>query len=311
MPDLYVGVDVSTDALDLARSDGHAERIPHDDDGLVRLTALCDGATLVVLEATGGIERRAAVELAADGVPVAVVNPRQVRDYARATGRLAKTDAIDAVVLALFAERVRPEPRPVPDAEQRTLAALVARRRQISDMLVAERNRLRTADPAVRPSVEAHVAFLEGQHAEADRALDEAVAQSPTWAERAALLQSAPGVGRVRAATLIAEVPELGRLSGREIAALVGVAPLARDSGRLRGRRTTWGGRAPVRSVLYMAALAASRTNPVLRAFYTGLVRRGKAPKVALVAVMRKLLVALNAMARDGRRWGENLAATA
>ena len=310
MPSLYVGVDVSTDALDLARSDGQAERLPYDADGLARLAALCEGADLVVLEATGGIERRAAAELVAARLPVAVVNPRQARDFARATGRLAKTDAIDAAVLALFAERVRPEPRPVPDAEQRALAALVARRRQLSDMLVAERNRLRSADPAVHASIEAHVAFLEGQHAEADRALADAVESSAVWSERSDLLQSAPGVGRVLATTLIAEVPELGRLSGREIAALVGVAPLARDSGRLRGRRTVWGGRAPVRSVLYMAALSASQSNPVLRAFYEGLVRRGKARKVALVAVMRKLLVALNAMVRDGRRWGENLAVT-
>ena len=311
MPDLYVGVDVSTDALDLARSDGYAESVPHDPDGLRRLAALCADASLVVLEATGGVERKAAVELVGVGVPVAVVNPRQVRDFARATGQLAKTDAIDAGVLALFAERVRPEPRPLPDAEQRALTALVARRRQVSDMLVAERNRLRTADPAVRPSVEAHVAFLEGQHVEADRALGEAVESGALWSERSALLQSAPGVGRVLATTLIAEVPELGRLSGREIAALVGVAPLARDSGRLRGRRTVWGGRASVRSVLYMAALSASRSNPVLRAFYTGLVQRGKARKLALVAVMRKLLVALNAMVRDGRRWGENVAVAA
>jgi transposase len=308
MPDLYVGVDVSTDALDVATSDGDTHRLPYDDDGLTRLAALADGAALVVLEATGGVERAVAVELAAAGVPLAVVNPRQVRDFARATGQLAKTDAIDAAVLAHFAEAVRPETRPLPDAEHRSLTALVARRRQLSDMLVAERNRLRTADPAVRAGVEAHVAFLEGQHAEADRALAEAVEASALWSERSDLLQSAPGVGRVLATTLIAEVPELGRLSGREIAALVGAAPLARDSGRLRGRRTTWGGRAPVRSVLYMAALSASRTNPVLRAFYEGLVRRGKARKVALVAVMRKLLVALNAMVRDGRRWGENLA---
>lgn len=307
MPALYIGVDVSLDTLDVHCSDGRAARLPHDDEGLADLRALCEGATLVALEATGGMERQAAGDLAAAGVPVAVVNPRQVRDFARATGRLAKTDAIDAAVLALFAERVRPEVRPLPDAEQRALAALVARRRQLSDMLVAERHRLRTADDAVRGSVEAVIAFLEGQHADAERALAEAVQASAVWRERDDLLRSIPGVGPVLSATLIAEVPELGRLSGKQIAALIGVAPLARDSGRLRGRRSVCGGRAPVRKALYMAAVSASRFNPVLRSFYEGLVARGKAKKVALVAVMRKLLVMLNAMVRDGRRWQEKV----
>ena len=223
------------------------------------------------------------------------------------TGQLAKTDRIDAAVLALFAERVRPDARPLPSAEQRALAALVARRRQVSGMLTAERLRLHTADPAVRPSIESHIAFLTGQRTEAEHALAAAVEASAAWRERDDLLRSVPGVGVVLSRTLLAEVPELGRLTGRQIAALVGVAPLARDSGRLKGRRTTWGGRAPVRAVLYMAALSASRSNPVFRSFYDGLVGRGKAPKVALVAVMRKLLVTLNAMVRDGRRWEENL----
>ena len=304
----YVGVDVSLDALDVATSHGDAHRLPYNDDGLARLRGLCSGATLVVMEATGGVERAAAAELAAAGVPVAVVNPRQVRDFARATGQLAKTDAIDAAVLALFAEKVEPAARPLPDAEQRALAALVARRRQLGDMLVAERHRLRTADPSVRGSVETVVAFLESQKADADRALAQAVEGSAVWRERDDLLRSVPGVGRVLATTLIAELPELGQLSGKQIAALVGVAPLARDSGRLRGRRSVWGGRAPVRAALYMAALSASRFNPVLRSFYEGLVARGKAPKVALVAVMRKLVVALNAMVRDGHRWDADLA---
>lgn len=311
MPDLYVGVDVSLDALDVATSRGDLLRLPHDDGGLVQLVALCDGAALVVLEATGGIERAPAAELAAAGLPVAVVNPRQVRDFARATGQLAKTDAIDAGVLALFAERVRPEARPLPDAEQRALAALVARRRQLSDMLLAERARLRQAEPAVRPGIELHIAFLEGQKAEAERAVGEAVRASEAWRERDDLLRSVPGVGPVLSSTLLAELPELGRLSGKQVAALVGVAPLARDSGRLRGQRATWGGRATVRAALYMAALSATRSNARLRSFYEGLVGRGKAPKVALVAVMRKLLVTLNAMVRDGQRWGENLAVAA
>ena len=316
---LYIGLDVSLDALDLHRSDGRTERLAHDDDGLSDLVALCDGAALVVVEATGGIERAAAAELAAAGVPVAVVNPRQVRDFARATGQLAKTDRLDAAVLARFAERGAPEARALPTAEQRALAALVARRRQRSDMLVAERHRLRTADRAVRTGIEAHIACLVAQKAEADRALAEAVEASAVWREKDDLLRSVPGVGRVLSATLgrvlsatlVAELPELGALSGKPVAALVGVAPLACDSGRMRGRRTTWGGRAPVRRALYMAALSASRFNPVLRSFYARLVARGKAPKVALVAVMRKRLVALNAMVRDGRRWDAELALTA
>src|SRR5690606_32350871 len=209
MPDLYVGVDVSLDALDVATSRGDLLRLPHDDGGLVQLVALCDGAALVVLEATGGIERAPAAELAAAGLPVAVVNPRQVRDFARATGQLAKTDARDAAVLARFAEAVGAEARPLPDAEQRALAALVARRRQLTEMLTAERSRLRTAEPAVRGSVEAVIAFLEGQKADADRALAEAVEASAAWRERDDLLRSVPGVGRVLSATLLADLPEL------------------------------------------------------------------------------------------------------
>lgn len=308
---LYVGVDVSLDALDVATSAGHAQRLDYTDDGLDGLRQLCAGATLVVLEATGGIERAAAAELVAAGLPVAVVNPRQVRDFARATGQLAKTDRIDAAVLARFAEKVEPEARPLPTAEQRAMAALVARRRQLSDMLVAERHRLRTADAAVRASVEAVIAFLTAQKTEADQALAAAVEASAVWRQRDDLLRSVPGVGPVVSATLIAELPELGRLSGKQIAALVGVAPMARDSGRKRGRRSVWGGRASVRAVLYMGALSAARYNPALRSFYEGLVARGKAPKVALIAVARKLVVVLNAMVRDGRAWGKNMAVAA
>ena len=305
----FVGVDVSLDALDLAASTGESDRLPNDDEGRARLVAACRGATLVVLEATGGIERAAAAELAVAGVPVAVVNPRQVRDFARATGQLAKTDPIDAAVLARFAEAVRPEVRPLPDAEQRALAAVVARRRQLTEMLVAERHRLRTADRAVRVGIEAHIAFLVAQKTEADAALAEAVAASAVWRAHDDLLRSVPGIGVVLSRTLIADVPELGRLTGKQIAALVGVAPLACDSGRLRGRRTTWGGRASVRSVVYMAAVSASRSKSSFGAFYRGLVARGKAPKVALVAVMRKLVVVANAVIRDGRRWSPPLAA--
>ena len=309
MTPLYIGVDVSTDALDVATSTGVAHRLPYDDDGLARLVALCDGAALVVLEATGGVERVAVAELAAADRPVVVVNPRQVRDFARATGQLAKTDALDAAVLARFAEAVRPDVRPLPSAEQHAFAALAARRRQISAMITAETNRLRTAARVVRPSIEAHLAFLVRQRAEAELALGQAVEASPVWRAADVLLRSVPGIGAVVSRTLLAELPELGQLTGKQIAALVGLAPLACDSGRLRGRRSVWGGRASVRSALYMAALSASRFNAVLRAFYGQLRARGKAPKVALVAVARKLLVALNAMVREGQPWRESLAA--
>lgn len=311
MTDAYIGIDVSLDRLDMARHGAAAvTSVEHSDEGIARLVALCEGATLVALEATGGLERHLAAALAASAVPVAVVNPRQVREFARASGRLAKTDRIDALVLARFASAMRPDVRPLPDAEQRAMAALVGRRRQISDMLTAERNRLRRADTAVRASIEAHIAFLDGQRRQADRAISEAVSASALWRERDALLRSVPGVGAVVAATLVAELPELGRLTGRQIASLVGVAPHACESGRMRGARTTWGGRSVVRSVLYMSALVASRRNTVLRDFYASLRARGKAPKVALVAVMRKMVVMLNAMVRQGRSWEPNLSPT-
>lgn len=223
------------------------------------------------------------------------------RDFARATGRLAKTDAIDAAILALFAERVRPEPRALPDAESEALAALLARRRQLLGMLVAERNRAHTAAPAVAKSVAKHVRWLERELGAADGALGAAIRASAVWRAKDDLLRSVPGVGRVLATTLLAELPELGRLSRREVAALVDVAPLNRDSGTLRGRRSVWGGRSTVRTALYMGAMTAVRVGSPLRPFYDRLVARGKPRKVALVAVMRKLLVTCNAVVRDGR----------
>ena len=258
---------------------------------------------LIVLEATGGYQRTLAAALASDGLPVAVVNPRQVRDFARATGQLAKTDAIDAKMLALFAERIRPEVRPLPEAEQQALAALVARRRQLLEMLQAERNRLSMAHKAVQDELRAHIRFLEKRLDKANRALQEAIEASPIWRAKEDLLRSVPGVGPVLSATLLAELPELGRLSGREIAALVGVAPFNRDSGTLRGQRCIWGGRVSVRCALYMGTLVAVRHNPVLRRFYEQLLGRGKAKKVALVACMRKLLVILNAMMKTQTHW--------
>ena len=249
-----------------------------------------------------------AAALASAGLPVAIVNPRQVRDFARATGVLAKTDRIDATTLALFAERIRPEVRPLPDAVAEELTALVTRRRQILEMLLSERNRLRLASAAVRRGIEKHIRWLEHQLQDTDQDLERRVQASPLWRAKDDLLRSVPGIGPTTARTLLAELPELGRLDRREIAALVGVAPFNRDSGTLRGRRVIWGGRAAVRRTLYMATLAATRCNPLLRAFYLRLRERGKPAKLALVACMRKLLTILNAMLRDQQPWRPELA---
>ena len=302
----FVGIDVAKDRLDLdTLPHSKAWHTTNDTKGIAqlcqRLRAL--EPQLIVVEATGGYERVLTAALAADGLPVAVVNPRQVRHFARATGQLAKTDAIDAQVLALFAERIRPQVRPLPEAEQQTMAALVARRRQLIEMLQAEKNRLPMAHKAVQNELRAHIRFLEKRLDKANRALKETIEASPIWRPKEDLLRSTPGVGPVLSATLLAELPELGQLSGREIAALVGVAPFNRDSGQFRGQRCIWGGRVSVRCALYMATLVAVRHNPVLRPFYEQLLARGKTKKVALVACMRKLLVILNAMMKTQTHW--------
>jgi transposase len=306
---MFLGIDVSKDRLDAAARDGRRFTAPNDPDGVAALAARVAALSpaLVVLEATGGYELLAAAALAAAGRPGVVVNPRQVRDFARATGQLAKTDRIDAGVLALFGERVRPPVRALPNAEAQALEALLARRRQMLEMLHAERNRLGQVfgrgQRAVAKSLKAHIAYLERELRTTDTDLGEAVRASPAWRERDDLLRSVPGVGRVLALTLLAELPELGRLSRREIAKLVGVAPLRGDWGTVRGRRFSPGGRASVRSVLYMGALVASRRNPVIAAFYRRLLAAGKPKRLALVACMRKLLTMLNAMVRSGARW--------
>ena len=310
MAPISIGIDVAKDHLDVcARPCGQAWRVANDPDGIdalvVRLTEL--QADLIVMEGTGGHEHAIAAALAAAGLAVAVVNPRQVRDFARATGELAKTDRLDAVVLALFAERVRPEPRALPDAAQRALEALLSRRRQLISMLVAERNRLLLADASIRKSLTKHVRWLEKELGAVENEVACAVEASPLWRTKEDLLRSVPGVGRVLATTLLADLPELGRLNRKEIAKLVGVAPLARDSGRHRGQRIAWGGRAEVRSALYMSALACITHNAEIGGFYRRLVERGKPKKVALVAAMRKLLVMLNAMVRDGERWNPDI----
>ena len=305
----YVGVDVSKERLDVALRPAGGGRCwfandPAGIDGLLSHLLKERRPALVVLEASGGYERPAAAALAAAGLPVAVLNPRQARDFAKATGRLAKTDALDAESLARFAEAVRPEPRVLPGEEALLLKEVLDRRRQLLSMLVAENNRLSaTASEPLRRRIRAHVRWLEKEISRTDRELEEAIEASPTWRENEALLRSVPGVGPVLARTLLAELPELGTLTHRRLSALVGVAPFNFDSGAFRGRRMVWGGRSRVRATLYMAALVASRHNPAVRAFYERLVEAGKPKKVALVACMRKLLSILNAVMRDRVPW--------
>ena len=303
----FVGIDISKDHLDVhVRPTGDSFRVRYDDAGLVTLVAHLRplAPVVLVLEATGGYEVTVAATLASAALPVAVVNPRQVRDFARATGQLAKTDALDARVLALFAEAVRPAARPVPDAQAAALGELIARRRQLVDMLGAEHNRRRLLrDRRLQRHLEAHIAWLEEALRRLDLDLTTLIRSTPVWRETDDLLRSVPGIGPVTAGTLIADLPELGRLDRRRIAALAGLAPIARDSGAFRGRRMIMGGRAHIRRVLYMATLTAITHNPVIRAFHQRLVAAGRPGKVALTAAMRKLLTILNAMLRDRRPW--------
>lgn len=303
----FVGIDVSKAHLDVhLRPLDDSFRVAHDDAGFVTLIARVRPLTptVVVLEATGGYEVAVAAALAGAGLPVAVVNPRQIRDFARATGQLAKTDALDARVIALFAEAVRPVPRPVPDEQARALGELVARRRQVVDMLGAEQNRRHLLrDRRLRRHLDAHIAWLEKALGRLDADLTTLIRSTPMWREADALLRSVPGVGPVTACTLIADLPELGHLDRRRIAALAGLAPIAHDSGAFRGRRMIYGGRAHIRRVLYMATVAAIKFNPVIRVFFQRLVVAGRPGKVALTAAMRKLLTILNAMLRDRRPW--------
>lgn len=308
---VYVGMDVSKATIDVCVSDGDTWQVANDDLSMDELRARIASLrpALVVLEATGGYELRAAGALAAGQVPVAVVNPRQVRSYARSVGQLAKTDRIDARILARFAAAVRPEPRPLPDAETRELEALITRRRQLVAMVTAEQTRLEMAAPITRKQIKAHIGWLRRQLAKVDADIDGMVRRSPLWRAKDDLLQSVPGIGDTTSRTLLALLPELGTLDRKQIAALVGLAPFNRDSGTLRGRRRVWGGRARVRTALYMAALVGTRRNPTLKAFYTRLRASGKPAKVALVACMRKLLIIVNAMVRDGRAWDAAYAA--
>lgn len=304
-----VGIDVAKAELEIAvRPSGERWTAPNEASEIrelvVRLTALAP--VRIVLEATGGYELALVGALATAGLPLVVVNPRQVRDFAKATGQMAKTDRLDAEVLALFAERVSPAIRPIPDELHRELEAVLSRRRQLLEMLQAERNRLGqvfTTGRSVRRSLTRHIAYLEKQVRETDTELGELIRTSPVWREREDLLRSVPGVGRVVATTLLAELPELGRLTRKEIAKLVGLAPLARDSGKQRGKRFIRGGRSNVRAALYMSALVATRRNAVIGRFYTRLLAAGKPKKLALTACMRKLLTILNSMVRSQERW--------
>jgi transposase len=308
-PERFVGIDVSKDHLDVAaRPDGTARRVPNTDDGFDRLVALLrpPSPTLVVLEATGGYQRRVVAALCLAGLPVAVVNPARAREFARAAGRPAKTDAVDAAALAEFADRVRPPARPLPDAQAQKMREFLARRGQLVGMRTMEKNRPGTAlGRAVRSSTEAHLAWLDGQIEAAESALDEAIEGCDTWRARDELLQSIPGIGPGVARALLFDLPELGSLTREQVAALAGVAPVNRDSGRWSGRRFVTGGRAVVRSALYMATHAARRWNPALKAFADELAAAGKPPKVVLIAVARKLLVIANAVLRDKKPWSD------
>lgn len=306
----YIGIDVAKAHLDLAvHLSGEPWRVTNDAAGISAVvTHLRElDPTLIVVEPTGGLELPLTAALATAGLPVAVVNPRQVRDFAKATGRLAKTDRLDAQVLAHFAQAVQPTPRPLPDAQAQELSALLARRQQLVQMLTAEKNRLGTAQPPVHQRVQVHIRWLKQELADSDKVLSNTIQESPLWRVKDDLLRGVEGIGPVVSITLLAELPELGTVGRRQIAALAGLAPLNRDSGLLRGKRRVWGGRARVRAALYMATLTATRYNPVIKAFYQRLLGAGKVKKVALTACMHKLLTILNAMVKHNRPWNPQL----
>lgn len=301
-----MGIDVSKSVLDVAmRPDGKILTFANDQSGIASCLRLArkSSPAAIVVESTGGVEAALVASLAAASLPVAVVNPRQVRDFAKATGKLAKTDRLDAQVLAHFAEAIRPKPRRLVAAEQQVFADLLTRRRQIIGMLVSEKNRLSTARSDVAKDIRAHIRWLQKRLKQIDAELHAQVASSSVWREKDELLRSIPGVGPTLSMTLLAQLPELGSLDRKQIAALVGVAPLNRDSGNFRGRRQVFGGRKEVRTVLYMATLSAIRHNTAIRHFWARLRANGKVSRVALVACMRKLLTILNAIIRTTQPW--------
>ena len=307
----WVGIDVSKAQLDVAvRPSGEKFQVANTEAGVAELVQRLQPLSpeRIVLEATGGMEVQATVSLHEAGLAVVVVNPRQVREFARATGKLAKTDTIDANVLAHFAEAIRPELRPISDQQSRQLSELVTRRRQLVEMLSAEKNRKSASQGKMHQEIQAHIDWLEKRLQALDDSLRQTLQKSPLWLERANLLKTVPGIGDVVCTTLLSALPELGQLHAKQISALVGVAPFNRDSGTMRGKRTVWGGRAQVRSILYMATLVATRCNPVIKAFYQRLLGKGKPKKVALTACMHKLLIILNAMVKHSSPWQPNMA---
>lgn len=309
--EFFIGIDVSKDTLELfVKPLGKRMNFAQTEDGLSLMASFVQSfaPSLVVLEATGGLERAAVAILGSKGLPVVVVNPRQVRDFAKAKGILAKTDKIDALVIADFAETIRPEIRPLKAEELQELEALVTRRRQVIQMLTAEKERLYTAPRSTKKNIQAHIQWLEKCRDRLNKDLDGMIKSSPLWRAKDKILQSSKGVGPVLSHTLLAKLPELGTLNRKQVAKLVGVAPLNRDSGNFRGKRTVWGGRSEVRSVLYMATVAAIRSNPLIRAFYERLIKAGKLKKVAITGCMRKLLTILNAMVKNHTPWNAALA---
>jgi len=310
--EIFAGIDVSKSTLDMCIEPAvKTLHVAYDDAGIRQLADSLKDASpaLIVMEATGGLEVRIASELASEGLPVVVINPRQARDFARATGRLAKTDRVDAAVLAAFAQAVRPQIRPLKDAQTRALDDMVSRRRQLIGMRVQEQLRLGTADSApLKKSLKRHITWLDKQIAAVDDDLNKRLRDSEVWRAKDDLLRGIPGVGAVTTLTLLAKCPELGALNRREIAALAGVAPIANDSGKHRGRRFIWGGRADVRAVLYMAAISAIRCNNVIKVFAERLKKAGKPPKVVIVACMRKLLTIMNSMLKNNAPWNPKYA---
>jgi transposase len=309
--EVFVGIDVAKDHLDIGQTPAQPVwSVAYDEAGLATLVKHLQtlAPRLVVMEATGGLETRVASELSAAGVVVAVINPRQARDFAKATGQLAKTDRVDAAVLAAFAQAIRPQARPLKDADTQALSGLLTRRRQLVDMRVQEALRLHGAAQTQRQSLLAHIAWLDKRIAELEADLHTRLRQSPVWRAKDDLLRGIPGVGGVTTQTMLGKCLELGTLTRRQIGALVGLAPFANDSGKHRGQRHIWGGRAEVRAVLYMATLSALRCNPVIKAFAQRLKQAGKPPKVVIVACMRKLLTIMNAMIKTMTPWNPNFA---
>ncbi|MFA5091014.1 MAG: IS110 family transposase [Candidatus Omnitrophota bacterium] len=306
MSKVYAGIDISKEFLDMAiLPSGEIKRYANDERGIENLASRLKrfSVLLVVMEPTGGLEAPLAAALTLEGINIAVVNARQIRDYAKARGKLAKTDKLDAIIMAEFAAVIKPPVREFRDEETEDIKAIVSRRRQLLEMLKAENNRLAIARKSLKPNILDHIEYLKKEIADWDRDLRERIEDSPIWRVKDNLLQSIPGVGKVLSATLLAELPELGKLNRRQIAALVGVAPFNRDSGLMRGKRSVWGGRASVRAVLYMAALVSTRFNPVIKSFYQRLLEKGKAKKVAIVACMRRLLTIMNAILKTKKAW--------